>query len=184
MLILASASPRRHELLLAAGIDHRVQPTNIPEVRLPDELPAKFVCRLAAEKARGISPGPGEMVLAADTVVCLDGQTFGKPTDDSDAARMLRLLSGRTHLVHTGIHLRSQTQTVTDLATTEVEFITLTDWEIERYTRSGEGKDKAGAYAIQGLASKFVRRIQGCYHNVVGLPVSLVYSHLKSLNYL
>ncbi len=184
MLILASASPRRHELLLAAGINHRVQPTNIPEIRLPDEPPTAFVCRLAVEKARGISPGLGDIILAADTVVCLDGQIFGKPIDDSDAARMFCLLSGRTHLVHTGIHLRSQTQAVTDLATTEVEFITLTDSEIERYTRSGEGKDKAGAYAIQGLASKFVRHIQGCYHNVVGLPVSLVYSHLKSLNYL
>ena len=181
MLILASASPRRHELLLAAGIGHVVQPTNIPELRLPDESPTGFVCRLAAEKADGITPGPGEIVLAADTVVCLDGQIFGKPTDDTDATRMLRLLSGRTHLVHTGIHLRSPTRAMTDLATTEVEFIKLTEEEIERYTRSGEGRDKAGAYAIQGLASKFVRGIHGCYHNVVGLPVSLVWRHLKAL---
>jgi septum formation protein len=97
---------------------------------------------------------------------------------------MLRLLSGRTHCVHTGIHLRSRSHATTDFATTKVEFIQLTDREVERYTRSGEGRDKAGAYAIQGLASKFVRGIHGCYHNVVGLPVSLVYSHLKSLTYL
>ncbi len=182
MLILASASPRRHELLLVAGIHHLVRPANIPEIQLLDESPAHFVCRLAAEKAQAVTLGSDEIILGADTIVCLDGQTLGKPADDDDAARMLGLLSGRTHVVHTGIHLRSQTHTVTDLATTEVEFIELTAWEVERYTRSGEGKDKAGAYAIQGLASKFVRGIRGCYHNVVGLPVSLVYSHLKSLN--
>lgn len=184
MLILASASPRRHELLLAAGIDHLVQPANIPEVHSLGESPVDFVCRLATEKAQAIHLGPDEIVLGADTVVCLDGQIFGKPADDADAARMLGMLSGHTHFVHTGIHLRSQTHGITDLATTEVEFIKLADWEMERYTRSGEGRDKAGAYAIQGLASKFVRGIHGCYHNVVGLPVSLVYSHLKSLNYL
>ena len=184
MLILASASPRRHELLLAAGIAHCVQPTNIPELCRAEELPTDFVCRLATEKAHAVTPGPDETVLAADTIVCLDGQIFGKPVGDADAARMLRLLSGRTHLVHTGIHLHSKMQAITDLATTEVDFIELTEREIERYTRSGEGRDKAGAYAIQGLASKFVRGIHGCYHNVVGLPVSLVYSHLKSLNYL
>lgn len=182
MLILASASPRRHELLLAAGIDHRVQPANIPELRQVNESPTDFVRRLAAEKAQAVTPGPDETVLAADTIVCLDGQIFGKPAGDPDAVHMLRLLSGRAHLVHTGIHLRSKMQAVTDLATTEVNFVELADWEIERYTRSGEGRDKAGAYAIQGLASKFVRSIHGCYHNVVGLPVSLVYSHLKSLN--
>jgi septum formation protein len=184
VLILASASPRRHELLLTAGIDHLVQPAHVPEVHLLDESPVDFVCRLAAEKAQTVHPGPDDIILGADTIVCLDGQIFGKPADNAEAARMLVLLSGRAHFVHTGIQLRSQTRAVTDLATTKVEFIKLADWEVERYTRSGEGKDKAGAYAIQGLASKFVRRIHGCYHNVVGLPVSLVYSHLKSLNYL
>jgi septum formation protein len=182
VLILASASPRRHELLLAAGIDHLVQPTNVPELRLAGESPTSFVCRLAAEKAQALTPAVNDVILAADTIVCLDNQIFGKPIDDADAAHMLRLLSGRTHVVHTGIHLRSQTRTLTDLATTEVEFIELTEPEIERYTRSGEGRDKAGAYAIQGLASKFVHGIHGCYHNVVGLPVSLVYSRLKSFN--
>ncbi len=184
MLILASASPRRHELLLTAGISHLVQPTHVPELRYPDEPPARFVRRIAEAKAQPVTPGPGDIVLAADTVVCIDQEVLGKPTDDADAARMLRLLSGRTHSVHTGIHLRSASRTVTDLATTQVEFINLTEDEIEGYTRSGEGRDKAGAYAIQGLASKFVRGMEGCYHNVVGLPVSLVYSHLKSFNYL
>jgi septum formation protein len=184
VLILASASPRRHELLVAAGIDHLVQPANIPESRLSNEAPTDFVCRLATEKASAIVPAANDIILGADTIVCLDDQIFGKPLDDEDAARMLRLLSGRTHVVHTGIHLRSRTRTLTDLATTQVEFINLTEEDVRSYTRSGEGRDKAGAYAIQGFASKFVRRINGCYHNVVGLPVSLVYSHLKSFNYL
>ncbi|MBV9034973.1 MAG: septum formation protein Maf [Acidobacteriaceae bacterium] len=184
MLILASASPRRHELLLAAGIRHVVQPGNAPELRLSNESPTDFVRRLASEKAQTITPEGEDIILGADTVVCLDGEIFGKPINNTDAARTIRLLSGRTHLVHTGIHLRSCTRSVTDLATTEVEFATLTEGEIERYTRSGEGRDKAGAYAIQGLASRFVRGIHGCYSNVVGLPVSLVYTHLKSFNYL
>lgn len=184
MLILASASPRRHELLLAAGIDHIVQPTNVPEIRYPNEPPTEFVQRLAEAKAQPIVPGPRDVVLSADTIVCVDDEIFGKPMNDADAVRMLRLLAGRTHVVHTGIHLRSDAHRVTDLATTEVEFIDLTPEEVEGYTRSGEGIDKAGAYAIQGFASKFVRSIRGCYHNVVGLPVSLVYQHLKSFNYL
>ena len=184
MLILASASPRRHELLQAAAIRHVVRPTDIPEVRLASESPAAFVRRLAAEKAQRVTPEGDDIVLGADTIVCLDGEIFGKPADDADAVRMVRLLSGRTHLVHTGIHLRSSVRSVTDLATTEVEFAKLTEEEVERYTRSGEGRDKAGAYAIQGLASRFVRGIHGCYSNVVGLPVSLVYMHLKSFNYL
>jgi septum formation protein len=184
VLILASASPRRHELLLAAGIDHLVQPANIPELRLANEPPTDLVCRLATEKASAVVPAANDIVLGADTIVCLDNRIFGKPLDEDDAAHMLRLLSGRTHVVHTGIHLRSGNRTLTDLASTEVEFINLTEADVRSYTRSGEGTDKAGAYAIQGLASKFVRRINGCYHNVVGLPVSLVYSHLKSFNYL
>jgi septum formation protein len=184
VLILASASPRRHELLLAAGIDHLVQPANVPELRLANESPTDFVRRLATEKAGAIVPAANDIILGADTIVCLEDQIFGKPLDDSDAAHMLRLLSGRTHVVHTGIHLRSGTGRVTDLATTQVEFINLTEEEVRSYTRSGEGRDKAGAYAIQGLASKFVRCIHGCYHNVVGLPVSLVYSHLKSFDHL
>jgi septum formation protein len=184
MLILASASPRRHELLLAAGIDHLVQPTHVPEIRYPHEPPASFVRRIAEAKAQPITPSPADIVLAADTIVCIGEEVLGKPVDDADAVRMLRLLSGRTHSVHTGIYLRNSQRAAADLATTQVEFINLTEDEIEGYTRSGEGRDKAGAYAIQGLASKFVHSIQGCYHNVVGLPISLVYSYLKAFNYL
>jgi septum formation protein len=181
MLILASASPRRHELLLAAGIPHIVQPTSVPEHRQPRETPTEFVRRIAEDKARAAIASPQDIVLAADTVVCLDSELFGKPASDEDAARMLRRLSGRDHWVHTGICILSGPRRILDLASTKVSFLELTEEEIQGYTRSGEPRDKAGAYAIQGLASKFIRSIEGCYHNVVGLPVSLVYCHLKAL---
>ena len=181
MLILASASPRRHELLLAAGIDHVVKPTFIPEKRQPGEAPTDFVQRVARDKARAVSSKPGDTVLAADTIVCVDGEVLGKPADDDDAARMLRLLSNRDHWVHTGICILSRSRCITDLGSTKVWFVSLTEDEIREYTRSGEPRDKAGAYALQGRASKFVRSIEGSYHNVVGLPVSLVYRHLKTL---
>jgi septum formation protein len=181
MLILASASPRRHELLLAAGLPHIVRASSIPELALPDEPPTAFVQRIAEEKARAVPHDPGDVVLAADTVVCLGEQMFGKPEDDDDARRMLHSLSGNDHFVYTGICLLARNRTIRDLAATKVSFAMLTDQEIEEYTRSGETRDKAGAYGIQGRASRFVTQIQGCYHNVVGLPVSLVYSHLKSL---
>jgi len=181
VLILASASPRRHDLLLAAGIPHIVRPTHIPENRSPGESPTDFVRRIAECKARAAPRSSTDIVLAADTLVCFDGDALGKPASDADAARMLRLLSGRDHWVHTGICLLSATAHISDLASTKVSFVHLTDDEIQEYTRSGEPRDKAGAYAIQGRASKFVWSIEGCYHNVVGLPVSLVYRHLKTL---
>lgn len=181
MLILASASPRRHELLLAAGIEHVVRPTSVPEQRHPGEAPTVFVQRVAEEKTRAAVRSTGDVVLGADTIVCLDGEVFGKPADDEDAAHMLRLLAGRDHWVHTGICILSDNRKFVDLASTRVFFSPLTEREIQEYTRSGEPRDKAGAYAIQGRASKFVSSIEGCYHNVVGLPVSLVYRHLKSL---
>jgi septum formation protein len=185
MLILASASPRRHELLLAAGLPHIVRAGSVPEVPLDAEAPTAFVQRIAQEKARAVARDPSDIVLAADTVVCLDDhlkqEMFGKPRDDDDARRMLRLLSGRDHFVYTGICILAPQRVIQDLAATKVSFAVLTELEIEEYTRSGETRDKAGAYAIQGWASRFVTQIQGCYHNVVGLPVSLVYSHLKLL---
>ncbi len=181
MLILASASPRRHELLLAAGLDHLVQPTLVPENRRPGESPAAFVRRLAEEKARAAVRSPEDIVLAADTVVCVENELFGKPSSDDDARRMLRLLSGRDHWVHTGICLLASSACIVDLASTKVAFLPLREQEIEEYIRTGEPQDKAGAYAIQGRASKFVASIEGSYHNVVGLPVSLVYTHLKTL---
>jgi septum formation protein len=185
MLILASASPRRHELLLAAGIEHTVRPAAIPEDRFPNESPVAYVQRLAEEKARAVfssmEHAPSDVVLGADTVVCLDGLVFGKPKDAEDARRMLRLLSGREHWVRTGICLLAAGKCLLDCAATKVSFERLTEHEIEEYTRSGEPRDKAGAYAIQGLAAKFVRSIEGCYYNVVGLPVSLIYRRLKEL---
>lgn len=181
MLILASASPRRHELLLAAGIDHIIRPAQVAELRGKGEASEDFVIRLAVEKATAIPVAGEDVVLGADTAVCVGGEIFGKPLDRADAKRLIRALSGRTHLVHTGICLRSESRAVTDVATTEVEFLPLSDSEVDEYTRSGEGMDKAGAYAIQGRASRFVKSIRGSYANVVGLPVSLVYSYLKSL---
>lgn len=181
MLILASASPRRHELLLAAGIDHIVRPTLIPEDRHPGERAIDFARRIAEEKARAAVPGAGDIVLAADTIVCIDKEVLGKPSSSEDAVRMLRLLAGRHHWVHTGICIRSGDRFIVDLASTRVSFMALTEDEIQEYARSGEPRDKAGAYGIQGRASKFVSSIEGSYDNVVGLPVSLVYGHLKTL---
>ncbi len=181
MLVLASASPRRHELLLAAGIDHVVRPSPVPEHRHPGESPTEFVRRIAEDKARAVLSSPQDIVLGADTVVCLDEEVFGKPSNDDDAVRMLRRLSGRDHWVYTGICILSGARRILDLSSTRVSFVELTEDDIQGYTRSGEPRDKAGAYAIQGLASKFIRSIEGSYHNVVGLPVSLVYRHLKAL---
>jgi septum formation protein len=185
MLILASASPRRHELLVAAGLPHIVRASPIREDPLPGEAPTTFVQRMAKEKALAAPHDPADIVLAADTIVCLDNdpkqEIFGKPRDEEDARRMLRLLSGRDHFVYTAICLLARERVINDLAATKVSFAVLTEHEIKEYTRSGETRDKAGAYAIQGWASRFVTQIQGSYHNVVGLPVSLVYFHLKSL---
>jgi septum formation protein len=182
VLILASASPRRSELLAAAGIHHVVRPASIPEIRNADEPAENFVRRLAEAKARAVPRASDEIVLGADTVVSIDQEVLGKPRDTEDAARMLRLLSGRVHLVHTGICLLADRTAIIDLATTRVAFARLTEEEISQYTQSGEPADKAGAYAIQGLASKFVSGIEGSYGNVVGLPVALVYRHLKALS--
>ncbi len=182
MLILASASPRRHELLLAAGIDHIVRPSSVPEIRRPGEPPLDFVRRMAEEKARAVKCRWSDIVLGADTVVALDNEVFGKPKDEEDSRRMLRLLSGRQHRVHTGIFLAKGNSCLADVSTTQVLFSELTNEEISEYTRSGEPVGKAGAYAIQGLASKFVVSLEGSYQNVVGLPVSLVYRHLRILS--
>ena len=159
-----------------------VRPAAVPEIREPEEPAQEFVRRLAETKARALSSATDEIVLGADTVVCMDNEVLGKPRDREDAVRMLRLLSGRDHLVHTGICLLSRKACVVDLETTRVSFARLTEEEISQYTQSGEPADKAGAYAIQGLASKFVLRIEGSYGNVVGLPVALVYRHLKALS--
>lgn len=185
VLILASASPRRAELLTAAGIPFEVRPAHIDESVQPGEDARAYALRVATGKARAVlAQSAGRPVLAADTVVVIDGQILGKPLDGDDAKRMLRLLSGRTHEVVTAVVLISaqrgqqpHERTIDrQVEVTAVEFATLDNADIDWYVRTGEPADKAGAYAIQGLASRFVIGIQGAYSNVVGLPVGLVYA--------
>jgi nucleoside triphosphate pyrophosphatase len=179
-LVLASASPRRLELLRIARIPFSARPADVDEQPLANEKPEAYVLRLAEAKARAVWQ-PGELTLGADTVVTLDGLLLGKPADAADAGRMLRLLSGRIHRVLTGICLYDGTFAKTAVETTAVEFLELTGQEIDAYVASGEPFDKAGAYGIQGEASKFVLRVDGCYFNVVGLPVARVYSFIRSI---
>jgi septum formation protein len=226
-LVLASASPRRAELLRSAGIDFDVRVANVDESLRPGETAEQHVARLAEEKAIRVLPQAGQRpVLGADTVVVVDGRILGKPADLADATRMLRLLSGRSHQVLTGValvrgrisepadqlrprsgrlatrravlvrrsafadrpggppkrHAKAEAgpyDSAVDVAVTTVEFAALTDAEIAAYVASGEAIDKAGAYAIQGLASRYVTRIDGSYSNVVGLPVAVVYELCK-----
>jgi septum formation protein len=185
MLVLASASPRRRELLTQAGYQFEVHPAHIPEDPLPDEDPIAYVTRLARQKAeavyRELSPVNSQIVvLGADTTVTLDDHILGKPEDDEDAARMLRLLSGRTHRVITGVSVVSAARTQTAAEVTAVQFLTLSEREIADYIATGEPSDKAGAYAIQGHAARWIPRIEGCYFNVVGLPISLVATLFES----
>ncbi|MGA2712181.1 MAG: Maf family protein [Bryobacteraceae bacterium] len=179
-LVLASRSPRRAELLQAAGFEFTVRVAEVDETPREGESPREYVLRLAEEKARAVAADDGEIVLAADTTVVLDSEIMGKPADSADAARMLRALSGQRHEVITGICLRRGMQVVSDLASTAVWFAELSDAEIADYVASGEPMDKAGAYGIQGLASRFIDRIDGSYTNVVGLPVALTYRRLRA----
>ena len=181
MLVLASKSPRRQQILRDAGIPFIARSSDVPEERGPGEHPLDYVRRLAREKAFAVPLHSGEVILAADTVVVVEGAVLEKPRDVEDATRMLALLSGREHEVVTGICLRSAKRTIVDAAVTHVRFSILAPEELKTYAASGEPIDKAGAYAIQGLASKFIDRIEGDYFNVVGLPVALVYRHWKEL---
>ncbi len=183
MLVLASRSPRRSELLRQAGLQFIVRIPGVAESRLSGEWPEDYVRRLAVEKARAATADPAEFVLAADTVVVADGEVLEKPRCVDDAAHMLRRLSGRTHTVLTGVCLLHAGVERAAVEATRVVFTPMTDEEVLAYTASGEPMDKAGAYAIQGRASKFIERIEGCYFNVVGLPVSLVYRLLKAAGY-
>jgi septum formation protein len=173
-LILASASPRRADLLAAAGLEFSVRPVEVDERPLDGEAPPDYVLRVARNKARACNATSDDVVLAADTAVVIDGLILGKPTDDADAARMLRLLSGRVHHVLTGVAVRRGSREVVAVETTAVTFDRLNEDEIRWYVASGEPRDKAGAYAVQGLASRFVTRIDGSHSNVVGLPVARV----------
>lgn len=183
MLVLASRSPRRAEILAQAGIPFVVRAAEVDEAPREKESPEKYVQRLAETKARAIHAAPEDVVLGADTTVVIDGEMLGKPADAADARRMLELLSGRRHEVLTGICLKRGIEVIADWAATQVWFATMTAREIDDYVASGEPMDKAGAYAIQGLASKFIQKIDGCYFNVVGLPVALVYRHLSPGSY-
>ena len=180
-LILASASPRRRELLTLAGFQFQVRLRPVEEIRAPGEDPKAYVTRLAREKAEAAFDNPDEIVLGADTTVVLEDRILEKPPHAASAKAMLRALSCREHVVLTGICLKYGARTIVDCESTRVSFVALDEREIEDYVASGEPMDKAGAYAIQGLASKFVDRIEGCYFNVMGLPLALFYRHLKSL---
>jgi septum formation protein len=196
MLVLASASPRRSELLTQAGFSFQVYPAHIPEDPLEGEDPLTYVTRLAREKAEavfrelnakngltgsaGVDGKSSLAVLGADTTVTLDNHILGKPEDAADAARMLRLLSGRTHRVITGVALVTAEGAEVAAEATVVRFMALSDEEIAVYVATGEPMDKAGAYAIQGRAARWIPGIEGCYFNVVGLPLALVAGMLES----
>jgi septum formation protein len=214
MLVLASASPRRRDLLTQAGFSFHIHPANISEDIHPNEEPVAYVTRLAREKAEAVfhelqninSPASDDknlvaspaaravkehrdlplVVLGADTTVTLDDHILGKPSSPADAARMLRLLSGRTHRVITGLALVTEASVEVASEITAVQFSRVSDEEIAAYVATGEPMDKAGAYAIQGRAARWIPRIEGCYFNVVGLPIArlsaLLASHVADSN--
>lgn len=174
-LILASASPRRRELLAHLGLAFSVEAADIDETPHLEEHPVSYTKRLAKEKAQAIAlRHPGGAVLGADTTVVLDHLILGKPADAEDARRMLQLLQGRTHQVITGVALHFDTQTIVEAETTMVSFAPMTAETIDAYVATGEPLDKAGAYGIQGIAAQFIPRIEGDYSNVVGLPLARV----------
>jgi septum formation protein len=180
MLILASASPRRRELLTQAALTFTIESADLNEDLLPDESAAAYVQRLAVEKAQAIwhrhesadTPEDPLIVLGADTAVVSEGNILGKPVNAADARRMLQLLSGRTHAVLTGLAAVTRKGVTSEVEITQVTFNVLKDAEIADYIASGEPLDKAGAYAIQGYAARWIPRIEGCYFNVVGLPIA------------
>ena len=182
MLVLASASPRRQELLRNAGIPFEVQPAHIPEDTLPGEQAKDCAERLARDKAQAVSrQRPQDIVLGADTVVVIEGVILGKPPNAADAARMLRVLSGRQHQVITGVCVVANGRSSVASETTAVTMSEISEQEIADYVATGEPMDKAGAYAIQGIASRWIPRIEGDYSNVVGLPVALVWRMLREI---
>ena len=182
MLILASQSPRRSEILRQAGIPFAVRPANVDESIRPGESPEEYVKRVAHEKASAVEAGPDDIVLGADTIVVIDGEILGKPRDAADAIRMLESLAGREHQVLTGICLQRGEESIRDCAVTRVWFTPLDRRVIDEYVATGEPMDKAGAYAIQGLAARFIERTDGSYSNVVGLPIELVAEHLRKFS--
>jgi septum formation protein len=175
LIYLASASPRRSALLDQIGVPHRVQPVDVDETASRDEPPEQYVRRLAVLKAETLwdklAAAQREVVLGADTAVVLDDEILGKPRDEQDCLRMLKLLSARTHQVFTAVALRASAGCQSRVNVSEVTFRKLADDEIHRYWRSGEPADKAGAYAVQGRAALFIERIAGSYSGIMGLPL-------------
>ncbi|MDX6020633.1 nucleoside triphosphate pyrophosphatase [Scandinavium sp. V105_16] len=184
MLYLASGSPRRQELLTQLGVSFERIVPGIEEQREPQESAQHYVARLAREKAQaGVALAAHDLpVLGADTIVVLNGEVLEKPRDAEHAAAMLRQLSGHTHQVMTAVALADSQQTVDCMVTTEVTFRVLSDEDIQGYVATGEPMDKAGAYGIQGLGGCFVRKINGSYHAVVGLPLVETYELLSNFN--
>lgn len=186
-LVLASGSPRRVELMTAAGYEFTSHAPDIDERHQPGEPPRAYVERLAAEKSARTLEALGSpadvVVIGADTAVVVAGQILGKPRDAEDAGRMLRRLSGREHEVITGVSLRTTLAAVSSVETTKVSFVALSEDQIAWYVASGEGRDKAGAYAIQGLAARFIPRIEGSYSNVVGLPIAVLDGLIRRLSW-
>lgn len=181
MLVLASQSPRRRELLERAGLSFIVRTADVDESVQPGEAPQQYVRRLAARKAMAVAREADDCVLAADTTVVLGDEILAKPVDEADAVRMVTALAGRSHEVMTGICLRFRQDLFIDAAVTRVHVVPMSSGEIAAYVATGEPMDKAGAYGIQGVFSRYVTSIEGCYFNVVGLPVSLVYRYLGKL---
>lgn len=179
MVVLASASPRRQDLLRAAGIPFTVQPTNIPEDVKAGESARECAERLAREKALFVAAQRPDVILGADTVVVVDRLILGKPADNEDAKRMLRMLSGREHEVITGVCLAGPGFVDVRSELTRVTMSALSEKDLDFYVFSGEPMDKAGGYAIQGIASRWITRIEGDYANVVGLPVALVHGMMR-----
>jgi septum formation protein len=180
-LILASSSPRRAEILAALGIPFEISPADIPEILVPGETGSEAAARLAREKAAAAAVRhAGEWILAADTLVLVDSVVLGKPADDRDAREMLRLLSGREHRVVTAVHLRKGFADGTgEIEESSVRIAPMTDEEIRWYVETGEPRDKAGAYAVQGLGARFVEGVDGSFSNVMGLPARTVYRLLR-----
>ena len=185
MLVLASASPRRRELLSVVGInDFKVLPSEAEEKTEQGQTPRETVTALSRRKAEDVARRvPEDTVIAADTMVFLDGKLLGKPKSRVEAAEMLRELSGKCHSVYTGVTVSGPNGTITDVCETRVFFRKLTEHEIDAYVDSGEPMDKAGAYGIQGRAAVFVEKIEGDYYNVVGLPLCMLYEMLEKVGY-
>lgn len=180
--ILASASPRRRELLASIGLAFDVKPSNVPEVRQDGEAPEEYVARLSRDKANALAAQhPNDWIIAADTTVLLGDELLEKPVDAQDAARMLATIAGKTHIVYTGVTLENASRGYRDtrVAESEVRMLPLDAREIEWYVRTGEPLDKAGAYAVQGIGAMFIDSIHGSYTNVVGLPLATLFQMLR-----